>query len=210
MPFGSSNAGSAVFEDAIDLTMVHLPPEFWLIYLDDILVYSTDPWEHLEHLRKVVQAHTKAEIRIQPKKTKIFRSEVEYLGHKVEQRLSSNAGRLHQGTYRNGHAQLAARRCLHSAEDMEKDFRELKEEFMAGKIQAYPDFDSHEPFILTMDWSPVNIAGILSQKQVGVECFIRCWSRKCSRYEKHYPSMKGELLALVKSIERWKHILKYQ
>ena len=70
---------------------------------------------------------------------------------------------------------------------MEKDFRELKEEFMAGKIQAYPDFDSNEPFILTMDWYPLNIAGILSQKQVGVECFIRCWSRKCNRYEKHYP-----------------------
>jgi len=89
---------------------------------------------------------------------------------------------------------------------MEKDFREFKEEFMAGKIQAYPDFDSNEPFILTMDWYPLNIAGILSQKQ----CFIRCWGRKCNRYEKDYPSMKGELLASVKSIERWKHILKYQ
>ena len=87
----------------------------WLIYLDDILVYSTDPWEHMEHLRKVVQANTKAEIRIQPKKTKIFQSEVEYLRLKVDQRWSSNTGRLHQGMYRNGHAQLAARRCLHSS-----------------------------------------------------------------------------------------------
>jgi len=33
---------------------------------------------------------------------------------------------------------------------MEKDFMELKEEFSAGRIQAYPDFDSDEPFILTM------------------------------------------------------------
>ena len=51
-----------------------------LSYLDDILVYLMDSWEHLEHLRKVVQAHTKAGIKIQPKKTKIFQSEVEYLG----------------------------------------------------------------------------------------------------------------------------------
>ena len=36
-----------------------------------------------EHLRKIVQAHTKAGIKIQPSKTKIFQSEVEYLGHKV-------------------------------------------------------------------------------------------------------------------------------
>ena len=54
-------------------------------------------------------------------------------------------------------------------EDMEKDFLELKAEFSVGQIQAYPDFDSDEPFILTMDWLSLNIAGILSQKQEGVE-----------------------------------------
>ena len=53
-------------------------------------------------------------------------------------------------------------------EDMEKDFKELKAEFTAGKIQAYPDFDSEEPFISTTDWSALNIAGVLSQKQEGV------------------------------------------
>ena len=36
-------------------------------------------------------------------------------------------------------------------EDMEKDFLELKAEFSAGRIQAYPDFDSDEPFILSTD-----------------------------------------------------------
>ena len=40
-------------------------------------------------------------------------------------------------------------------EDMEKDFVELKKEFTAGKIPAYPDFDSAEPFILTTDRSTV-------------------------------------------------------
>ena len=46
-------------------------------------MYSMDSWEHLEHLKKVVQAHTKAEIKIQPKKRKIFQSKVEILGHTV-------------------------------------------------------------------------------------------------------------------------------
>ncbi len=57
-------------------------------------------------------------------------------------------------------------------EYMEKDFLELKAEFSAGRIQAYPDFDSDEPFILTTDWSSLNIAGVLSQKQEGVERFL--------------------------------------
>ena len=43
-------------------------------------------------------------------------------------------------------------------EDMEKDFLELKAEFSAGRIQAYPDFDSDDPFILTTDWSSLIIA----------------------------------------------------
>ena len=89
-------------------------------------------------------------------------------------------------------------------EDIEKDFLELK--FSAGWIQAYPD----EPFILTTDWSSLNIAGVLSQKQEGVEHFLGCWGRKCNRYEKHYSSAKGELLALVKCMKKWEHILKYQ
>ena len=55
------------------------------------------------------------------------------------------------------------------AEDMEKDFLELKAGFSAGRMQAYPDFDSDEPFILTTDWLSLNIAGVFSQKQEGVE-----------------------------------------
>ena len=66
------------------------------------------------------------------------------------------------------------------SEDMEKDFKELKTEFTAGMIQAYPNFDSNKPFILTTDWSALNIAGILSQKQEGVARFICCWGRNCN------------------------------
>ena len=60
------------------------------------------------------------------------------------------------------------------SEDMEKDFIELKSEFLAGWIQSYPDFDSAEPFILTTDWSALNIAGVLSKKQDGEERFLAC------------------------------------
>ena len=64
-------------------------------------------------------------------------------------------------------------------EDMEKEFLELKAEFSAGRIQAFPDFDSDEPFILTTDWSSLNSAGVLSQKQDEVEHFLGCWGPKC-------------------------------
>ena len=84
MPFGLSNAGS-FYSRMLYLALAHLPVEYWLSYLDDILVYSMDTWDHLSHLKSIVEAHTKAEIKIQPKKTKIFQSETEYLGLKVSQ-----------------------------------------------------------------------------------------------------------------------------
>ena len=74
MPFGLSNAGS-VYSRMLDLALAHLPVEYWLSYLDDVLVYSMDTWDPLKHLKSIVEAHTKAGIKIQPKKTKIFQTE---------------------------------------------------------------------------------------------------------------------------------------
>ena len=61
MPFGLSNAGS-VYSWMLDLALAHLPVEYWLSYLDDILVYSMDTWD--QHLKSIVEAHTKAGIKI--------------------------------------------------------------------------------------------------------------------------------------------------
>ena len=47
--------------------------------------------------------------------------------------------------------------------DMQQDFEALKPEFQIGRVQAYPDFCSGEPFRVTTNWSKNNIAGILSQ-----------------------------------------------
>ena len=60
------------------------------------------------------------------------------------------------------------------------------------------------------DWSALNIAGVLSQKQDGVERFLACWGCKCNKFEKYYSSAKGELLALVKCMKKWEHFLKYR
>ena len=56
---------------------------FWTSYLYDILTSSEEPWAHFRHLTQVVLAHMAAGIKIQPCKTKLFHSEVEYLGHKI-------------------------------------------------------------------------------------------------------------------------------
>ena len=57
--------------------------DFWMPNLDDILTYSGKLWACFGHLSQVVLAHATAGIKIQPCKTKLFQSTVEYLGHKI-------------------------------------------------------------------------------------------------------------------------------
>ena len=52
--------------------------------------------------------------------------------------------------------------------------------------------------------------GVLSQVQDRRERFLGCWGRKCNKYERNYPSYKGELLAVIQCIKKWKHILSYR
>ena len=65
----------------LDVAMKEVDRDFWMTYLDDILTYSMEPRAHFGHLTHL--AHAAAGIKIQPCKTKLFLSAVEYLGHKI-------------------------------------------------------------------------------------------------------------------------------
>ena len=82
MPFGLANAES-VYSRILDVAMDKVERDFWTLYLDDILTFSTGPRIHFGHLSQVVRAHATTSIKIQPCKSKVFQSEVEYLGHKI-------------------------------------------------------------------------------------------------------------------------------
>ena len=94
--------------------------------------------------------------------------------------------------------------------EIERDFSKWKKALTEGGIQAFPDFGVGDPFILTTDWSKENITGVLSQVQERQERFLHCWGRKCNKFERNYPSYKGELLALIQCSKKWKHILSYR
>ena len=239
MPFGLANAGS-VYSRMLDVAMDKVERDFWTSYLDDILTFSTKPRIHFGHLSQVVRVHAAAGIKIQPCKSKLFQSEVEYLGHKISRKgVEMILDYVHKvmawpvptsgkevatflgfaGYYRSFIPQYSALTNRLNGikkaekfvwnEEIEKDFVQLKEAFTHGGVQVFPDFGIADPFILTTDWSQDNIAGVLSQVQDGEERFLGCWGRKCNKYERNYPSYKGELLAVIQCIKKWKHILNY-
>ena len=86
---------------------------------------------------------------------------------------------------------------------------QVKENIYRGRNTGFPRLQIGDPFILTTNWSKENIAGVFFQVQDGQERFLGCWGRKCNKYKRNYPSYKGELLAVIQCIKKWKHILSY-
>ena len=62
----------------LDMAVKKVDRDFWTSYLDDILYFRDEPLAHFGHLIQVVLAHVAAGIKIQPCKTKLFESQVEY------------------------------------------------------------------------------------------------------------------------------------
>ena len=60
-----------------------LQDEICTPYLDDIIVYSKDFQDHIEHIRKVLQRLRKHGVKLKPKKCKLFQKEVSFLGRVV-------------------------------------------------------------------------------------------------------------------------------
>ena len=92
--------------------------------------------------------------------------------------------------------------------DLEQKFVQLKEAFNSAPLRGFPQYSNPEPFILDTDWSHINMACVLSQRQNGREVFLGCAARKCSKAESNYPSHKGELAAVVYGLKKFEHILR--
>ena len=84
VPQGLHNA-PRVFMDIIDGLIRHHQGEFVLAYLDDILIWSTNPEEHYEHVQKVFEIFAKSGLTLSAKKSKCAQTEVEFLGHIINE-----------------------------------------------------------------------------------------------------------------------------
>lgn len=84
MPFGLKNAPST-FQRVMDNILRGIQNEKCLVYLDDIIIFSTSLQEHINRLREVFDRLRKSNFKIQLDKSEFLRKEVAYLGHIVTQ-----------------------------------------------------------------------------------------------------------------------------
>ena len=82
MPFGLTNAPST-FQTAMNILFRHWLDDFVTVYLDDILIYSPDETQHLEHVRLVLDRLQSHKWYCKLKKCGFAATSVEYLGHIV-------------------------------------------------------------------------------------------------------------------------------
>ena len=82
MPFGLTNA-PATFQRLMESCLGELHLEWCIIYLDDIIIFSKTPDDHIIRLEGVFEKLAKAGLKLKPSKCEFFRSSLKYLGHIV-------------------------------------------------------------------------------------------------------------------------------
>ena len=82
MPFGLTNA-PATFQRLMESCLGELHLSWCTIYLDDIIVFSQTPEEHLVRLQAVFDELKVAGLKLKPSKCELFKKQINYLGHVV-------------------------------------------------------------------------------------------------------------------------------
>ena len=82
MPFGLCNAPTT-FQQLMTNCLGELNYLTCLVYLDDVIIYSSMEEEHIECLQAVLECFQLHGLELKPLKCKIFKEKIEYLGHSV-------------------------------------------------------------------------------------------------------------------------------
>ena len=82
MPFGATNA-PATFQRLMHNCLGDLNMTWCVVYLDDIIVFSDNPKDHIVRLEAVFKKLASAGLKLKPSKCFFFKEEIDYLGHLV-------------------------------------------------------------------------------------------------------------------------------
>ena len=218
MPFGLTNA-PATFQRLMESCLGELHLEWCIIYLDDIIIFSKNPDDHITHLEGVFENLAKAGLKLKPSKCEFFKSSLKYLGHifskdgiatdphKIEAIQNWPTPKTVTNYYRKfikGYAKIA--RPLHeltSGENGKKKNHRVewtnhcKESFDTLKaicsdcpVLAYADYTKP-------DASTTGLGAVLYQKQEGgKERVITYASCTLNKSERNYDAHKLKFLAL--------------
>lgn len=82
MPFGLRNAAS-IFQRLMERLFGNCRQQLVLLYLDDVIVFSSSVQQHLERLEEIFSRLDKEGLKVKLSKCQFFQRQVKYLGHVV-------------------------------------------------------------------------------------------------------------------------------
>ena len=236
MPFGVTNAPST-FQRLMNSLFKEDLDKFVLVYLDDILVFSTTLEEHIEHIRKTLDRLREAKLYARLHKCAFFQTRVEYLGYDVStEGIQPSPSKVkavvewpRPQSVRDvrGFLGLASfyRRFIKQFSLKAKPLTDLTREknqwqWNEREEQAFNTLkkslvvapvlhapDFDLPFVVTTDASLVSVGAILEQDFGQGLQPIAYESRKLNPAETRYSAYERELLGIVWAIGKWRHYL---
>ncbi len=187
MPFGLYNA-PATFQRLMQAVMGDLVFQMVLVYLDDLLVYSSSFEAHLSRLETELCRLREAGFKIFSKVAGPLHDVVNLCTKKGS---GSQCDKLFQDSWTS---------------ECQQVFEHIKKELTCAPVLGYADFSL--PFVLETDAIHLGLGAVLFQLQDGRKKVIAYASRRLRGAEcndRNYSSMKLELLVL-----KWAEVEKYR
>ena len=206
--------------------------KFIIVYLDDILIYSTDRNTHIQHLRQTLETLRRNEFYAKLSKCEFFKTEVEYLGFrigieglKVDPKKIEAVAKfplptdIHQlrsflgmanyyRTFIKGFSTIAApltallKKGIFIPEELNQEAFENIKQLLC-KPPVLKIAEPELPYTVTTDASTIALGAVLSQEHHP----IAYHSRKLNGAEKNYAAHELEMLAIVEAFRTWRHYL---
>ena len=207
---------SATFQRCMEAALQGLQWLTCLIYLDDVVVFTSRYDKHVKRVDQVLDRVEKAGLKLKPDKCHLFEDQVQILQFAVPKDVSQVRALVDMGSYyrriqnfsgmlkpiidltKNGKKFVRTEQC-------QAAFEKLKTALVSPEIMAYPK-DIGEYF-LDYDSSDHAIGGVLSQIQEGKERVIAYGSKILNKADRHYCATNMEFLALRYFIEYYRQYL---
>ncbi|MEW8548469.1 MAG: reverse transcriptase domain-containing protein, partial [Candidatus Thiodiazotropha sp.] len=236
MPFGLTNA-PATFQRLMDLVLAGMHWKCCLVYLDDIIVFTSTVDEHLTKLREVFSCIRDAGLTLKSSKCQLFETSVSFLGHQVSgSGIRPDANNIEKvlnfavprnvtelqsflglaNYYRKfirNFANIAEplNRLLHKdTKFMWTDDSHRAFEKLRQSLTTYPVLaypDFQKPFRVQTDASGWAVGAVLSQEQKGEEKVIAYASSTLSKSERNWSAYDKEFYAVVWAIRHFRPYL---
>lgn len=232
LPFGLHNA-PATFQRLMNQVLAPVLGKSALVYLDDIIIYSKNANEHLEHLNNVLELISTAGLKISPGKCEFLKNELKYLGHVVSHegikvdpdKVTAIREMKPPNTVRGvrGFMGMASyyRKFVPNFSALAAPLTELTKknkrfvwtekhqeafQVLKDKLMMAPVLqypDYEKTFRIHCDSSDRALGAMLCQQQDGVDMPIAFYSRKFSPAETRYSTTEKEALAIVDSVKHF-------